>query len=128
MLECIQFVRECHRQDLAAELCAEALARNPADPHLCALAGQVAQELGHFEQARVHYVAALAQGINLNAWYVLGSLASLQRYRDRRRVDIPLFDAHLRDPALSPRARGSILFALGKAWDDIGAYADAAGA
>jgi len=124
----IQFVRECHQQSLAAELCAEHLSRGMSDPRLHALAGQIEQELGHFEQARACYVGALAQGINLNEWFVLGSLASLQRYVDRQHADFAMFGARLQDRTLAPRARASILFALGKACDDIGAYADAANA
>jgi len=126
VLACIQFVRESHQHALAAELCEERLARGAGDPRLHAVAGQIEQELGHFDRARAHYAAALAGGIDLNAWFVPGSLASLQRYVDRQHADFALFDAHLRDRTLSARARASILFALGKACDDIGAYADAA--
>lgn len=125
-LECIQFVRESHQHALAADLCAEQLARGAGDPRLCAVAGQIEQELGHFERARALYAAALDGGIDVNAWFVPGSLASLQRYRDRQHADFSLFETYLRDDTLSARARASILFALGKACDDIGAYADAA--
>jgi tetratricopeptide (TPR) repeat protein len=125
-LGCIQFVRESHQHALAAELCAEQLASGASDPRLHAAAGQIAQELGYFDSARGHYAAALDRGIDVNAWFVPGSLASLQRYADRQHADFNLFDALLRKHDLSPRARASILFAVGKGCDDIGAYAEAA--
>lgn len=126
VLDSIQFVRESHQHALAADLCAEQLVRGAGDPRLHAVAGQIDQELGHFDRARAHYAAALDAGIDVNAWFVPGSLASLQRYADRRHADFTLFEALLRNGNLSARARASILFALGKACDDIGAHADAA--
>ncbi|MEO8809664.1 MAG: sulfotransferase [Rhodanobacter sp.] len=126
VLGCIQFVRDSHQHALAAELCEEQLARGVADPRLHAVAGQIDQELGHFDRARSHFAVALAGGIDLNAWFVPASLASLQRYADRQHADFKLFEARLHDDNLSLRARASILFALGKAFDDVGAYPDAA--
>ncbi len=126
VLGCIQFVRDSHQHGLAAALASESLARGVADPRLHAVAGQIEQELGHFERARSHYAAALAGGIDLNGWFVSASLASLQRYADRQHADFALFETHLRHDSLSALARASILFALGKACDDVGAWADAA--
>jgi tetratricopeptide (TPR) repeat protein len=126
VLEWARFMRECQRQDLALELCERELARGNADPQLEALAGNLAQELGRFKQARKHYLDAIARGIDLNLWFVLGSLASIERYRDRQHPDFALFESRVRDPALSPRARAAILFAQGKAFDDIGDFASAA--
>lgn len=126
LLACIQFVRECQRQELAAELCTQALGRGLVDPRLYALAGQIAQELGQFDYARTCYGTALAHGIDLNGWFVLGSMASLQRYVDRRHPDFALFAEHLQARGLSPRARASLAFAQGKACDDVGDYAAAA--
>lgn len=126
VLACIQFVRGSHQHELAAELCTEQRTRGTSDPRLHAVAGQIEQELGHFDQARACYSAALESGVDVNAWFVPGSLASLQRYSNRQHSDFALFETQLRNRALSPRARASILFAKGKACDDIGAYADAA--
>ena len=126
LLACIQFVRECQRQELAGQLCTQALGRGLGDPRLHALAGQIAQELGQFDYARKCYDAALALGIDLNSWFVLGSMASLQRYADPQHPDFALFAEYLQVRGLSPRARSSILFAHGKAHDDIGDYAAAA--
>lgn len=126
LLACIQFVRECQQQELAGELCAQALGRGLVDPRLHTLAGQIAQELGQFDYARTCYDTALAHGIDLNSWFVLGSMASLQRYSDRQHRDFALFAEHLQAHGLSPRARAAILFAQGKACDDVGDYALAA--
>ncbi len=128
VLDWAQFMRECQRQDLAIELCESELARHDVDPRLYALLGQLTQELGRFESARKHYLDAIARGIDQNLWFVLGSLASIERYRDRQHPDFALFESGVRDPALSPRARAAILFAQGKAFDDIGDFASAAGA
>lgn len=128
VLDWAQFMRECQRQDLAVELCESELARHDVDPRLHALMGQLTQELGRFESARKHYLDAIAHGIDQNLWFVLGSLASIERYRDRQHPDFALFESGVRNPALSPRARAAILFALGKALDDVGDFASAAGA
>jgi tetratricopeptide (TPR) repeat protein len=121
-----QFVRECQRQDLALTWCERELDRGHDDPRLHALAGNLAQELGQFDLARKRYLDALAHGIDLNLWFVLGSLASVGRYRDRAHPDFALFEHALHDQALSPRARAAVLFAQGKACDDVGDHAVAA--
>ena len=121
-----QFLRESQRQDLALDWCERALGKGPDDPRLYALAGNLAQELGQFDLARKRYLDALAHGIDLNLWFVLGSLASVGRYSDRAHADFKLFERALRDPTLSPRARSVVLFAQGKAHDDLGDHASAA--
>ena len=118
--DCAQFIRQCGRHEQAATLCKQQLRIGSASPRLLALAGNLAQELGRFEEARGHYMAALRAGVNLNQWFVLQSLANTQRYVDANHADFALFEANLRHPALTPRARASILFALGKACDDVG--------
>ncbi|HWU77135.1 MAG TPA: sulfotransferase [Rhodanobacter sp.] len=123
-----QFMRECQRQDLALDWCERELDRGHDDPRLYFLAGNLAQELGQFDLARKHYLDALAHGIDQNRWFVLGSLASVGRYRDRAHPDFALFEQAIRNPALSPRARAAVLFAQGKACDDIGDHASAAAA
>ncbi|MEO9077971.1 MAG: sulfotransferase [Rhodanobacter sp.] len=121
-----QFMRECQRQDLALAWCERELDKRHDDPRLYALAGTLAQELGQFDLARKRYLDALAHGIDLNLWFVLGSLASVGRYRDRAHPDFALFERALHDPSLSPRARSAVLFAQGKACDDVGDHAAAA--
>ena len=118
--DCAQFMRECGRHEQAAMLCKQRLQTGSASPRMMAFAGNVAQELGQFEEAREHYMAALRAGVNLNQWFVLQSLANAQRYVDASHPDFALFESNLRHPFLTPRARASIMFALGKACDDVG--------
>lgn len=126
MFDCARFIRECGRHAQAAEVCALQFRTGPSSPRLHALAGNIEHELGHFEEAREHYLAALRAGVNVNEWFVLQALANTTRYTDSSHSDFALFASSLRDSALTPRARASVLFAFGKACDDIGDLARAA--
>ncbi len=126
LLRDAQFIRECQRQDLALAVCERELARDDSDPQLHALSGNLAQELGRFDEAQRYYRAAMVRGIDMNAWFVLHSLASVQRYQDPGHADFALLRTYAADPALTPRARAAVLFGLGKASDDVGDYATAA--
>lgn len=125
LLRDAQFIRECQRQDLALVVCERELARDDSDPQLHALSGNLAQELGHFDEAQRHYRAAMARGVDMNVWFVLHSLAAVQRYEDPRHADFALLRRYAADPALTTRARAAVLFGLGKASDDVGDYAAA---
>ncbi|CAM5606906.1 sulfotransferase [Rhodanobacter lindaniclasticus] len=128
-VSCAQFVQlECQRQPLAAALCDEAFARGSDSAELRVLAGQVARELGKFDVARAHYLSALAAGVDLDRWYVLGALASSQRYASRDHEDFGRLAAHFRDTGYSARSRATSGLGLAKACDDIGDYALAAAA
>lgn len=126
LLQGVQFVQQCQRHRLAAELCEQAFARGQAKPALLALAGNIERELGHFDIARDRYHAALAAGVDLNAWFVPGSLASTQRFDSTAQPDFILLETQYRNPALSLRARATTGFGLAKACGDIGDYARAA--
>lgn len=125
-LERLRFLNGCQRQALAAEVCELELARHPQQPALHEFAGRMALVLGRFEPAREHYLAALRLGTDLNTTYVLQALSGCQRYRDPGHPDLALFRRHLEDAGLTDLARASILFALGKAQDDLGDFAAAA--
>lgn len=125
---CAQFIQQCQRQPLAAALCDEAFARGSDSAELRVLAGQVARELGKFDVARAHYLSALAAGVDLDRWYVLGALASSQRYASRDHEDFGRLAAHFRDTGYSARSRATSGLGLAKACDDIGDYALAAAA
>jgi tetratricopeptide (TPR) repeat protein len=122
----LRFVNGCQRQTLAAELCALELDRHPQQAAVHEFAGRMALVLGRFERARAHYLEALRLGSNLDLTFVLHALSGCQRYRDPAHPDLELFHRHLEDPGLSDLARASILFALGKAQDDLGDFAAAA--
>ena len=120
VFDCALFLKESGRHGLAAELCDRQLALSPNHLRLLALAGSVDHELGRFDAARARYLAAIHGGIDLNQWFLLHALSTAQRYDDANHPDFALFEAHVHDVHLSPRARAAVYFALGKACDDIG--------
>lgn len=125
-LHCARFIQQCQRQQLAASVCEEALANGETSAKLHVLAGNIARELGKFESARAHYMAALEAGVDLDTDFVLGALAATRRYTYPADPDFARFIAHFKDPGHSPDARSVTGFGLAKAYDDIGDYAHAA--
>lgn len=114
------------RKQGAAELCEAALALGADDPALRVYVAALQSQLGDFERSRRHYLVALEhepQALDAGAAY---GLASIKRYADPADPDLARFQALLERPGLTPGARVSVLFALGKACDDLGAYARAA--
>jgi tetratricopeptide (TPR) repeat protein len=124
----VELLDDCGRQAQALQLCTDAFARGLDDPRLRAHAGALASQLGRFDEARLHQQAALVSGPLALEWHVPLGLAGLQRYRDRQHPDLALFERYLVRSDLSPHARGGLLFALGKACDDLGEHARAAAA
>ena len=125
-LRCAQFMRESRRHRLAAQLCDEAFAAGCGGADLHALAGNIRRELGDFEAGRRHLLAALDGGVNLDNWFVLATLAGVQKYESADHPDFARLIAHFHDPHASARARAATGFGLAKAYDDIGRLADAA--
>ena len=124
-LRCAQFIRQSQRQQLAAQLCEEAIARGNATGDLHALAGNIYRELGDFDAARRHFLAALQANVDLDMWFVPGALASTQRYTTVEHPDVERLIAHFHEVQASPRARAASGFGLAKAYDDVGEYASA---
>ncbi|MGH8156340.1 MAG: tetratricopeptide repeat-containing sulfotransferase family protein [Rhodanobacteraceae bacterium] len=125
-VRCVEFVRQCDRHEVAAQICEGALARGPVSPDLLVLAGHVARELGDFATARTRYMAALDAGVDLERNHVLGALANTKRYADPGDSDLARCERHFRDAAFSARSRASAGFGLAKIRDDLGDYASAA--
>ncbi|MEO5622691.1 MAG: sulfotransferase [Dokdonella sp.] len=123
-LECVRFIAGCQRQNRAAVLMDKDIAAGTGDPVMLAIGGNLAQEVGHFDIARTRFLAALDGGIDLNAWFVAFGLAETQRYSSGDHPDFALFEGLL-ERNLSPDARAAVLFALAKAYDDVGDYARA---
>ncbi|HEY9511776.1 MAG TPA: sulfotransferase [Rhodanobacter sp.] len=114
------------RKQGAAELCEVAIAVGSGDPSLRVYVAALQSQLGDFARARSHYVFALEHDLRtLDAGAAYG-LASIRRYVDPADPDLARFKALLERPELTPGARASVLFALGKACDDLGDYARAA--
>ena len=113
----------------ALAICEQALVRvYGKEPRLHAYAAMLALQLGQFEQARAHYEAVLAQAGEPQAWEwrVADGLSQSQRYTDPTHPDLHRFKQVLQRHDLSPTARMGLLFALGKACDDLGDHAAAA--
>jgi tetratricopeptide (TPR) repeat protein len=125
-MRCATFAQQCDRHAIAGQICDGALRRDPVEPELLVLAGNVARETGDFETARTRYLAALDAGVDLDKHHVLGALANTRRHDDPADPEIARFAAHFVDTRFSPRSRASAGFALAKARNDLGDYAGAA--
>jgi tetratricopeptide (TPR) repeat protein len=126
VLRASRMLAEASRKQAAAELCEAAIAAGSGDAglhlHTAALQGQ----LGAFERSRRHYLRALEldpRTVDFGAAY---GLASITRYSDPGHPDLARFEALLERPGTTQAARASLLFALGKASDDLGDFARAA--
>ena len=123
----IEFLHQCHQYRRAGELCQRALGRAPQDPTLQLLAGRTAHVLGKFELARQHFLTAMDGGLDMSAWGgVVVFLASSQRYSSPQHPDFARFEKMLGNPQLSADARAAVGFALGKAYDDLSMFEQAA--
>ena len=114
------------RKQGAADLCESAITLGADDSSVRLYAAALQSQLGDFARARTHYVYALehdAKMVDAGAAY---GLASITRYADACHPDLTRFKTLLERPELTPQARASVLFALGKGYDDLADYAHAA--
>jgi len=125
-LTALNFLDTCGRTKEAAEFCERVIAHGEHDPRIYAHAGRYAMRLGQFDLARQRYMHALHSEVRAIEWHIPQALASSQRYSSLQHPDFALFDEVLQNSNVSASARASTLFALGKAFDDIGDYAQAA--
>ncbi len=126
VIRAIELLDDGNRQQDAADICEREITAGSCDPRLHAYAGMLLSQLGQFEQARARHEFALAKTSQALNWHVPLGLSDLQRYTNQDHPDFKVFHACLQQPGLSDRARVSLLFALGKAHDDIADYAQAA--
>lgn len=112
----------------AAAICEAAIAAGSTDAGLHAYAGMLAAQLGEFDRARVRYRYALDHHPDAVNWNIPLALAGLQRYADATHPDLALFRQVLERSDLPASTRTATLFALGKAYDDLGEQALAADA
>ena len=125
-IRAIELLADCQRQADAAAIAESALGKNPHDARLHAYAGMLQVQTGAFAQAREHYLYALAHSTQACEWNAPHGLSSAQRYTSAAHPDFALMRECLARTDLSDKARSSLLFAMGKAYDDIGDYARAA--
>lgn len=126
VIQAVELLDDCGRKRDAAAICRAEIAIGCTDPRIYAYAGMLELQLGAFEDARRHYAYVLAHDQRAPEWNIPIGLSSMQRYRDADHPDFQLFRDALQQVGLSARARSTTLFALGKAHDDIGDYAQAA--
>jgi tetratricopeptide (TPR) repeat protein len=126
LIQVIELLDDCGRQSAAAELCERAIARGSLDPRLHVHAGMLLAQLGQFSLARTRHAFALATAPQALDWNVPLALSELQRYANADHTDLAQFRHLLERPGLADPARASLLFALGKAHDDLADYPQAA--
>lgn len=122
----IELLDDCDRKRDASGIAGAAIEANPTDARLYAYAGMLQIQLGEFTTARAHYLYALEHDERAWEWHVPIGLSSAQRYGSPQHPDFALFRRGLRRDDLSELARAELYFALGKAHDDVGDYAEAA--
>lgn len=125
VIRAIEMLDDYGRQREALAICENALSTGTDDPRLHAYAGMLGIQLGHFEQVRRHYAQALSQTPEAVNWNIPLGLAGLQRYSSPDHPDFAFFLELLQRPGIHHAARQSALFALGKAYDDVGDFAAA---
>jgi len=126
ILSALQFLVECGAHARARAIAVGAIQSWPQDARVNVVGGEILLALGEFDTARACLVHALELDPQQStAWL---RLAQCQRYTAQDRADLARFRAAATNSALSRDARTCAGFALGKALDDIGSYAEAAAA
>ena len=126
LLQSVELLDGADRKYLAAELCETAIANGTNDARVYTHAGSLSNQLGEFERARQRFGHAIALDSRAFEWFAADGLARAQRYVDNQHPDFALFRDALARISLPARARASLLFAMGKAHDDVGEIESAA--
>lgn len=126
VIQAVELLDEAGRQVDAVAICEDEIASGVTDARLHAYAGMLHIQLGGFSLSRKRYLYALKNDARTFEWNVPVALSSLQRYESADHEDFGLFHRGLAQTGLDGQARTSLLFALGKAHDDVGGYAQAA--
>ena len=122
----IEFLDGCDCKADAAAMASAALTANPDDARLHAYAGMLQLQLGNFDVAREHHLSALSRSEQAWEWNMPLGLSQTLKYRSAQHPDFALYAAGRARTGLSDRARSTLLFAYGKACDDVGDYENAA--
>ncbi len=120
----LSFLVECERYLEAESLLEPILEAHPAHAGLLRMAGEIALVLGRFEVAREQLRASLALDPGqASAWL---RLAHTHRFSDDTDEDLALLQSAVARGDLGIEVEVSAGFALGKAFDDLGRFAEAA--
>jgi Flp pilus assembly protein TadD len=125
-IQAIELLDDCGHQREAVRIAERAIAASPDDARLHAYAGMLEIQSGEFDSARAHYLYALEHTPQACEWHLPHGLALMQRYRDAAHPDFARFRQYLERDDLGAKARSTLLFALAKAYDDIGEFEQAA--
>ena len=118
-IQAIELLDDCGRKQDAAELSEAAIEGGAHDPRLHVYSAMLLAQVGQFDRSRRRYEFVAASSIQAPDWHVPQGLAGLQKYQSAEHPDFALFQRYLHEK-LSDSARTSLLYALGKAHDDIG--------
>lgn len=120
LIQAIELLDDAGRKQAASDLVEAAIAAGSDDPRLHAYAGMLAMQLGGFERARERYRFALDHDPRAVEWQSAYGYAMCKRYAAADDPDFTLLHGLLTRGDLGAHARASLLFALGKACDDVG--------
>lgn len=123
-IQAIELLDDCGCKRAAANLSEACIHEGSLDPRLHAYSAMLLAQLGEFERSRGRYEFVIAHSSCAPDWHVPQGLASLQRYQSDKHPDFALFQRYLQQELNDP-AKISLLYALGKAHDDIGDIAQA---
>ena len=115
----IELLDDCGRKQDAADISEAAIDEGSPDPRLHAYSAMLLAQLGQFDQSRKRYEFVATHSPRAPDWHVPQGLAGLQKYHTAAHPDFALFQRYLQQD-LTEAARTSLLYALGKAHDDIG--------
>lgn len=119
LLKITGFLRDSNRFEDAIETLREAVRMHPGDAGLGFRLARLYQATGRFEEALAELRAVVDRDPALGgAWL---SLAQLQKFTDETQPDLQRLRAAAERPA-GTEAEMCVSFALGKAWDDLGAW------
>jgi tetratricopeptide (TPR) repeat protein len=126
IIQAIELLDDCGRKQAAANLSEACIDEGSLDPRLHAYSAMLLAQLGEFERSRVRYEFVASHSSLAPEWHVPQGLAGLQKYQSIAHPDFALFQRYLQQ-SLSDPAKTSLLYALGKAHDDLGDTAQAVG-
>ncbi len=117
-IRAIELLDDCGRKQDAANISEAAIDQGSRDPRLHVYSAMLLAQLGLFDRSRRRYEFVVANSPQAPDWHVPQGLAGLQKYRSAEHPDFALFSRYLHEN-LGDSARKSLLYALGKAHDDI---------
>ena len=124
LLAAIVFVRECDQPQQAMQLVQQGLAQDAENLELHTIAGELALELGRFEQARVQFRRTLGSpSYQQRGWL---RLATTHRFVSLDDPDYGLLKQAQERDDLEDLSRAAVYFALAKADADLGQLEEAA--